>query len=208
MLLSWRPGRRSLQRSTRRHTLFSGADLKRRYTARVVTSSPPSPEALAPTEALSDADALGDSLLIAHLARQDLPCVRCGYNLRGTTRGRCPECGGSFRVGIACASNTPPSHSELGFLLAGVIGLSVGLGGFALEAFVHLWLAIFLLDGDSLRWLSSIAWLPGFSLLTASLVAWIRWRRRIARLPLGVRVLLLCACYGIIIASYGWLLGY
>lgn len=31
----------------------------------------------------------------------DLPCVECGYNLRGlTSRGRCPECGADVRDSI------------------------------------------------------------------------------------------------------------
>ncbi len=39
---------------------------------------------------------------VARLSRElagDLPCIQCGYNLRGlTVKGMCPECGTSVRA--------------------------------------------------------------------------------------------------------------
>jgi hypothetical protein len=43
---------------------------------------------------------------IAFLRRHDVPCPNCEYNLRGNTRGRCPECGHDFDP-IALAEAAP-----------------------------------------------------------------------------------------------------
>lgn len=40
------------------------------------------------------------SLLTSFLAERDAPCPGCGYNLRGNTDGRCPECGATITLGI------------------------------------------------------------------------------------------------------------
>ena len=39
-------------------------------------------------------------LLAGFLATRDVKCPLCGYNLRGLTSGRCPECGGPLTVGV------------------------------------------------------------------------------------------------------------
>ena len=39
-------------------------------------------------------------MLQAYLASVDAPCPGCGYNLRGTTTTRCPECGSPIALGI------------------------------------------------------------------------------------------------------------
>lgn len=61
----------------------------------------PSPSASAPSNAppdTRDAPARPASILSRELAG-DLPCVQCGYNLKGlTVRGMCPECGVSVRT--------------------------------------------------------------------------------------------------------------
>ena len=37
------------------------------------------------------------------LADRDVPCPLCGYNLRGLTGDRCPECGQPLRLSVALA---------------------------------------------------------------------------------------------------------
>lgn len=39
--------------------------------------------------------------LAAYLAGHDVPCPACGYNLRGVSRGACPECGLTITLRIA-----------------------------------------------------------------------------------------------------------
>jgi hypothetical protein len=43
----------------------------------------------------------------SYLARRNAPCPRCGYNLRGLSKGRCPECGFGFDVESLKALSTP-----------------------------------------------------------------------------------------------------
>lgn len=61
-------------------------------------------------------------LLRAYLADRDVSCPMCGYNLRGLTSARCPECGEAIelRVGLA--------EPKMGAWIGGLIGLSAGLG--------------------------------------------------------------------------------
>jgi hypothetical protein len=45
--------------------------------------------------------------LEGYLARRDVPCPSCGYNLRGLSEGTCPECGFGFDVESLKALRTP-----------------------------------------------------------------------------------------------------
>jgi len=45
------------------------------------------------TAADGDAAAPAGNRLRSYLAEHDVPCVGCGYNLRGVTIAQCPECG-------------------------------------------------------------------------------------------------------------------
>src|SRR5688572_1575750 len=50
--------------------------------------------ALPPSALPAGAPARGDDRGVARLVNSDLPCHKCGYNLRGLALdGRCPECG-------------------------------------------------------------------------------------------------------------------
>ncbi len=46
--------------------------------------------------AQADLDALRD-----YLATRDVPCPKCGFNLRGCTKSLCPECGEPIRLMVA-----------------------------------------------------------------------------------------------------------
>ena len=41
--------------------------------------------------------------LVAFLRDRDVPCPLCGYNLRGLTSDRCPECGREVRLSVGMA---------------------------------------------------------------------------------------------------------
>jgi hypothetical protein len=56
-------------------------------------SPPTSPTGRPATDSLPrDGAEEADPLLRAFLKDRDAPCPQCGYNLRGLTRARCPEC--------------------------------------------------------------------------------------------------------------------
>ena len=38
--------------------------------------------------------------LLRFLQTRDIPCPRCGYNLRALASNRCPECGGELRLTV------------------------------------------------------------------------------------------------------------
>src|SRR5687768_5272320 len=42
----------------------------------------------------------------------DVPCEQCGYNLRGLTADRCPECGRPFDRAATSAANIPWVHRD------------------------------------------------------------------------------------------------
>ena len=73
----------------------------------------------------------------------DLPCRRCGYNLRGLNQaGRCPECGAP--IGLSCHGDLLRYHEPkwlttlacgTTFILSGAVVLVIGLvGGVTLQA--------------------------------------------------------------------------
>ena len=57
-----------------------------------------------------------------YLADRDAACANCGYNLRGLTNDRCPECGLGLVLQIGL------QEPRQGAFLAGVIGLAAGVG--------------------------------------------------------------------------------
>ena len=44
-----------------------------------------------------------DQHLLAYVRDRDVSCPLCGYNLRGLTVPRCPECGNAFRLSVGLA---------------------------------------------------------------------------------------------------------
>jgi hypothetical protein len=64
----------------------------------------------------------GSEMLRNYLAERDEPCPGCGYNLRGLTGGRCPECNQDLclRVGLV--------EQRLAWFIFGVVGIGMSLG--------------------------------------------------------------------------------
>lgn len=59
----------------------------------------PAPGIVRPEAAPPMSDSAAD-LLQTYLADRDVPCPGCGYNLRGHTGARCPECGVRLVLGV------------------------------------------------------------------------------------------------------------
>ena len=69
-------------------------------------------------------------LLAAFLETRDVKCPLCGYNLRGLTSGRCPECGEGLRLQVGGA--TRYTRCYIALLAACCLGL--GASGLILAA--------------------------------------------------------------------------
>ncbi len=67
-------------------------------------------------------------VLAEFLATRDAPCPRCGYNLRGLSASRCPECNTEIQLGIL-RPDRPDRRMWMLMLLAGVAGTLRGLMG-------------------------------------------------------------------------------
>jgi hypothetical protein len=62
-------------------------------------------------------------LLNTYLADRDVPCPRCGYNLRGLSGRRCPECGDELTLRIGLVEPRMTAYlTALGASCAGVGG--------------------------------------------------------------------------------------
>lgn len=127
-------------------------------------------------------------LLRTFLAERDAPCPSCGYNLRGLTAARCPECNQVLvlKVGLA--------EPRLGAWIAGIVGLAAG-AGFSGLLLVSL-LVLLLREGTG-------SFLPEFVLVTGggliveglALSWWVRFGPRIRRLELPARAGLAAGCW-------------
>lgn len=65
-------------------------------------------------------------LLVDFLAGNDVPCPRCGYNLRGLRTPQCPECGDTLQLQVGLVD------PKLGAFIALLVALCVGFGGSSL----------------------------------------------------------------------------
>lgn len=50
----------------------------------------------------------GDELLVEFLGERDAACPGCGYNLRGVSAGRCPECARGLALMLERPAMRPP----------------------------------------------------------------------------------------------------
>lgn len=125
-------------------------------------------------------------LLKALLARRDLACPSCGYNLRGVAGPNCPECGIrlELRLGVE-------PRADRAFL-TGLIGLSGALG---FSWLLTLWATI-----KSAEWIAvevRLYLVLGGSTLAALvfLLAWFRLRGWLSRQSAAKRWTLALLCW-------------
>ena len=117
-----------------------------------------------------------ESALVEYLRERDVACPLCGYNLRGLTAARCPECGRGLHLSVGL---TEPRIGAWVTCLVGVTA-SAGLGLLATAAIVQNgWDVMY--GGDA-----SLAQRAAFTHFLASMpaaAAVIVLRRRYRRLP-------------------------
>ncbi len=87
---------------------------------------------------MTDEEVEDEAVLIAYLQERDVPCPRCGYNLRRLTNCVCPECGIGLSLGVSArepylwpwivAVVAAAGTAAIG-LLFGALMLSKGLPG-------------------------------------------------------------------------------
>jgi hypothetical protein len=75
----------------------------------------------APTEPAPPPRKISD-LLAELVATRDVPCPGCGYNLRGITSTRCPECNQPLTLTVGLAER------KLAWFVVGIAGLAMGAG--------------------------------------------------------------------------------
>ena len=109
-------------------------------------------------------------LLRQYLVGRDVPCPKCGYDLRGLEGVKCPECGRPVRLCIECR------HAAIAAWVAGTIALAAtgGFNGMLLLLF-GFWRWPFVWDEDVAMFATGL----GLSLVALSV--WIcirRWHLR------------------------------
>lgn len=121
----------------------------------------------------------GSALLLQYLRQTDVACPLCGYNLRGLTSPRCPECGNELRLSVGLREPV----LRYWMMLATVVCASAGIGlFFLLFAAFHGEFATFFLTGRfETREAFVSVWYFALSLLAVPGVLF--GRRRICRWP-------------------------
>jgi hypothetical protein len=95
-------------------------------------------------------------LLSTYLAERDVPCPRCGYNLRALTSGRCPECGDELQLQVGLVEPRLRAYVALlvaccfgcgGSMLFGAVALNCAPSGWWTEPCAVVLLVQLLLSG-------------------------------------------------------------
>ena len=121
-----------------------------------------------------------------YLAERDVPCPKCGYNLRACVSGTCSECGALIRIHLHPVSRPPGSW------MAGVAGLWTGVALGLIVSFIAL------TRGPSVL----IGGVAAITYSAAGLVLWNVLYRRTKRKNLGaIRYLVMAAWLGVAIAA-------
>lgn len=116
-----------------------------------------------------------DAMLRSFIATRDAPCPACGYNLRGLTGNRCPECG--RRLVLAVGTTEP----RLAAFIAGLVGLSSGLGFSALLLLYVLFEATLGRSGIMPSMLEVALLIAGAVVGAGGVAVWVRLRKRLGR---------------------------
>ena len=122
-----------------------------------------------------------------YLADRDAACANCGYNLRGLTNDRCPECGLGLVLQIGL------QEPRQGAFLAGVVGLAAGVG---FSGLILLYVLITVARGrgfppGTLILICSI----GLAVEGLALAVWTRHRAQLRAMSARRRIFWGCFCW-------------
>ncbi len=121
----------------------------------------------------SPADAGHDGALLAlFLSRHDVACPGCGYNLRGVTLGKCPECAKPIELWIR---GEEPKRTAY---MTGLIAISAGVGFHALLLAWIAWMRMIQRRGGPRLWEIWPVYV-GVGAGVLMLCLWVRSRRRL-----------------------------
>lgn len=115
------------------------------------------------------------NMLTTFLGQRDVPCPGCKYNLRGLTGTRCPECDQELALQVGLV------EPKIAAFVAGLVGISVGMGGATLLLMGILMSCV--KYHKSVKLESDTLWsgMLGFVLSGASMAVWLRSQRWLAR---------------------------
>jgi hypothetical protein len=132
--------------------------------------------------------------LAQFLADRDAPCPGCGYNLRGLTSDRCPECNQFLvlRVGLA--------EPRMGWFLTAVIGAAAGLG---LNGLLLIYIVVVMARGRGGGAGDYFVWHNGVGAVVHGLCMWVLLRAgpRIRRLDLPARIAIAAAMWAVALVN-------
>ena len=114
------------------------------------------------------------AMLRTFLAARDVPCPRCGYNLRAATGDRCAECGTVVRLGVSPVE--PVMRAWVVALVFASIGAGIGV------LFLALVVGRAGMPPSEWYWLIGLSWTCIPAAVALSLL-----RRRFVRLSAGAQ---------------------
>ena len=127
-------------------------------------------------------------LLQTFLHDRDVSCPNCAYNLRDLTSDRCPECGQQITLGVQLA------RPRLAQFIAGIAPLAMTVGFYVLLFAMATIESLASSDYEEIGEYVAMLLIPGI-LSFGLLLAWVRWRGRVRRALLPVRICLITACW-------------
>ncbi len=126
---------------------------------------------------------MAEPMLVEFLSDADAPCPGCGYNLRGLTSARCPECNEALELKVTLA------EPGLAGFLSALVPAACALG---FSAILFLWGSVAGAPRGDLSRIGLAALVMGA--VTGALIG---GRRRFSRLGAGARAGVIAACWAL-----------
>lgn len=127
-------------------------------------------------------------LLITYLADRDTPCPGCGYNLRGLTGERCPECFQELQLRVGLV------EPRMRLYLTALIGAAAGMGLNGLLV-IYLLIAVMRMGGPALWGYFAAHNLIGLAVHGSLVWGLMRWGAWVRRMWTGLRIALAAAMW-------------
>jgi hypothetical protein len=121
-----------------------------------------------------------EAALVEYLQARDVACPLCGYNLRGLTAARCPECGRSLRLSVGL------SEPRIGAWVTCLVAVTAasGMGVLGILSVLRNGIDVLFVDETALRTAAIWYFLSAALVLVPALIA---LRRRYRRLSQAVQ---------------------